>query len=230
MIRLEEQHKEQTEKKAQAIKEMKNIENKRKKIIDEGKGNKAWKTFFDFLEKVKFDIYTLQDAFERTKIEQAEKYEENKDIFAEFIAYIEPEIEYLQNAGKIYTDNKNKRDEANHVLSHKSNWINIEDWLIKTKSEKEKAADWTKRTNMENRLVKSDIEINIEKEIAKIFRKTDHMGHLIDSRHLKEMFTSIIATELISSSKTDDKTKKQLIRNHTDKLGLLNHLQQLYDK
>ena len=68
----------------------------------------------------------------------------------------------------------------------------------------------------------------MKKEIAKTFKKMDHLSYIKDRRSFKEMFTSIMVTQLITDCKTDKQVKKDLIRNHTDKLGLFDHIRRIY--
>jgi hypothetical protein len=56
------------------------------------------------------------------------------------------------------------------------------------------------------------------------------MDDVLDSRSLEGMFTSMLTTQLIIDAKTEKKLKQDLIRNHTDKVGLFVHIWKLYRK
>ena len=107
---------------------------------------------------------------------------------------------------------KEARNEATHTLSHKSNRQNLEKQTDEIKSGREMA--W--------------IENQIRKDIFKIFKKLDHLSNITDQRSLQEMFTSFMTTDLIVDCNTKKQVKIDLIRNHTDKTGLFDHIRRIY--
>lgn len=104
------------------------------------------------------------------------------------------------------------RQDATYKLSHRSNWSNLEKEIDKIKTGKEATR----------------IESLIRKDILKLFKKIDHSDRENDKRDIKEMFISIMATDLITDCNTDKQTKISLIKNHTDKIGLFCHIRNIY--
>jgi hypothetical protein len=192
----------------------KQINDEKKTLKDEGKNNKFWNTYFNYLEKyADWDTYKLKRAFEETMSNKPETFiAEVTPIFERFIVSALIHINQLEELGKKYYKAEEERNKANHTLSHKSNWENLEKQIHDIKTGEESA--W--------------IQNQIRDDILKLFKKMDHMSYIADKRSLQEMFTSIMATELITNCNTEKKVKNDLIRNHTDKIGLFDHIRKIY--
>lgn len=224
LIDLEAQHKEWTEKKGKAIQEIakiqEQIKERKQALKDEWNGDTFRNTFFTYLEKVNpkkhvFDLIALgflETAFERAEWEYPDKYKASQDTFNKFILSARRHIEETEELEVKLSAALQTRQDATYKLSHKSNRSNLEKEIDKIKTGKEATR----------------IGSLIRKDIFKLFKKIDHTDRENDERDLKEMFVSIIATELITDCKTDKKTKISLIKNHTDKVGLFWHIRNIY--
>lgn len=223
LANLEQQEKERTEKKIQAIQEIddiqKKINNKKQTFKEEGKGNKFWDIYFNYLEKNDWNMHSLKHAFNESTENESKMTHIPKDhiqelhqVFENFIASAPAYRDQLEALGKEIFYAKKRRNEANHMLTHKSNYMNIRKQIDDIKTGKE----YIRITNQ------------IHKDIFRTFKKMDHLGCIVDERSLQEIYTSIMTTELITDCTTNKNVKKGLIRSHTDKLGLFDHIRMIY--
>lgn len=223
LVELEKKQKERTEKKEKATQEINNIQkeiNEEKKIFkDEWEGNNFRFLYFDYLEKCDRDISKLKRAFkESTKDESqrnvTEEYiKEIHEVFEKFITSAPKYIYKIKELEEKIFNAKKQRKKSNQILSYKSNQQNLDKQINNIKK-------WNKKKRIEN---------EIRKDLLKTFKKIDHMDHITDQRNIQEIFTSFIATQLITNCNTDKQLKKNLIKNHTDKLWLFDHIRNIYE-
>jgi hypothetical protein len=110
----------------------KKIDEEKKAFKEEGKGNKFWDIYFNYLEKESRDITKLKRAFnESTKNESQknateEHIKELHEIFEKFIISAPNHIHTLEELQRQYYHTKQERNNANKILCHKSNRTNLE--------------------------------------------------------------------------------------------------------
>lgn len=222
LVELEKQHKEWTEKKTKAIQEKKIIQkeiNKEKKSFkDEWEGNKFRDIYFNYLEKESRDIKKFKRAFKESFKNESQKNEsktyidELHKVFEKCITSAPTYIYKIKKLEEKFAKTKKEINKATHMLSNRSNRQNFDKQIYNIKS-------WNGKIEIENK---------IKTDLLRMFKKTDHMNYTVDTRNLQEIFTSFITTQLITNYNTDKQLKKNLIKNHTDKLWLFDHIRNIY--
>gem|GEM_PF-5670118 len=150
-------------------------------------------------------------ARDKLEINNPEKHKEAQGTYHDFLN--SSHREKIQELQFEFSKKKSDKNETTRKLSHKSNSSNIEKEIMEIKTG--------------TRLF--DINKEIKKEVEKILRKRGQIrDEKVDTREMKDFFTSIVATQLITDAKIQPRLKKELIRNHTDKLGLFDHIRNLH--
>lgn len=217
LANVQQEHAAVTTKKINVLQEIKTIEqsilNEKQALKNGWHGDKDRNTLYSFREKNDRDIGLLQRAFANTKDTNPEKYTALQDVFEKFVG-LASQIDYanLQTLEKQYHDAKKERSALDRTLSWKSNPWNIEQQI----------------KDIETGVERHHVQESIRKDLLRSFKKLDHLWYIVDTRDLQEMFVSIMTTDLIVDCKTDKEVKKKLIKNHTDKIGLFDHIWRIY--
>lgn len=213
--KLKQQYQEQTEIKWQSIKKMedikKEIQKEQEALEAEKKWDKSQDVFIKFMKKANWNFTNFINARDRLEIDNPKKHKEMQNTYHNFLNSLH--TKKIQELQLEFSRTKSDRNKAKRKLSHKSNSTNIE----KEIKEIEIGTKWEQITR------------DIKKEVEKILRKRSSVGNdILDSSDMKDFFTRIVCTQLITNANIQPRLKKELIKNHTDKLWLFDHIRNLH--